>query len=1063
MMDSGSFCTITPSKCDFETYHALEVPMHVKAFGGSLLKVSGKGMIRLKSNVVGNTEDLLINEVLHVPSADGRLISVATLDDDMFDVLFSRGTCTVFNRDHKAILQLGKDLKSRQYRLVENFDGNKTDISTLAVDYAKRKCTLMELHHEMGHAHPVVLKKMIINGKLPHLELVDPENQFECLDCIKGKSTKVIHAQKASRPGNYVGHIVSADLIDLRDTPSIGNFKFVSVLVDHYSYYSSVKPIKEKTAEEVVNHVKEFNAQIRSVTGKDITIFRSDAGNEYRNSQLSSFARDRGIRIEIGAPHEPRDNGFAERRNRTLTDAARTVLISSKLPLSLWPNAYEYVCYSQNYTGRRQFSFASPSSRFFGTVPEKCEMHAFGQSCFVQNTALNTPKLSNRSDSAIFVGYCDNSVAYKVFMNNHVKIAQHVIFPRQDVVYETDTTHVDVPALCLPVPIESSDESVPIPVESIVSNPLPHTLVDAYDPVVSQSVFVPPATVFAPRHSARSSNQDTLNKISSAVGSNRRVLGVNEIDVINEVDIELTPLEEIDPDVFPSESIGFGASTRGPLARHWTVERTKELNNWINLDVVEIADLPEGTTPIPAHWIHTVKRNADGKIVRLKARCVADGNHQIYGENYTETYASTPAPEIARLLLTIAAANDWEVHQMDVDCAYLNASLPEPVFMKIPKGVDIDHQPGQVLKVKKALYGLKQAGHEWALHLKEILEKIGWEQSPRDPCIFSMANEQFLLVYVDDLLLITPSQKAMIRRKEEIGNCLNIKDLGEVHDYLGINIKRHRNEKVFLMRQIGLIDEIIEIMKPDHHQNIPMNPQIDMAQTSTNLNPTEHNKYRSVLGKMLYVARITRPDIAVAVNILGRYVSSPTHEHLLTMRKLSGYLLGSRELYLKLDGNEGTHLTGMSDADWAGDVKDRKSTTGYVCFMGNSPIIWSSTKQKCVAGSTMHAEYVALSDASKEMLYLLNLASSITEISVPAIMYCDNTAAQTIAEGKSGPVTKGAKHIDIRYHIVKEIVTSGKIQLKRIESSMNTADIFTKPLPVDSFNRHLKSLNLTTE
>ena len=112
-------------------------------------------------------------------------------------------------------------------------------------------------------------------------------------------------------------------------------------------------------------------------------------------------------------------------------------------------------------------------------------------------------------------------------------------------------------------------------------------------------------------------------------------------------------------------------------------------------------------------------------------------------------------------------------------------------------------------------------------------------------------------------------------------------------------------------------------------------------------------------------------------------------------------------------------MTGMSDADWAGDTTDRKSTSGYICYLGKAPIAWSASKQKWVAGSTMHAEYVALSDAAREMVYILNLASSISQIRGPALLYCDNTAAQTIAEGQSGNVTEGAKHIDIRYHIIK--------------------------------------------
>jgi len=249
----------------------------------------------------------------------------------------------------------------------------------------------------------------------------------------------------------------------------------------------------------------------------------------------------------------------------------------------------------------------------------------------------------------------------------------------------------------------------------------------------------------------------------------------------------------------------------------------------------------DGSRAIPGHWIHTAKRNAQGEVVKLKARCVADGNHQVYGRDFLETYAATPAPEIARLLLTIAAAKDWEVHQMDVDCAYLNAPLEEPVYMYIPQGVDLDHQPGQILKLVKALYGLKQAGHEWAKFLKEILEKLGWKQSQRDQCLYSMGKDQHLLVYVDDLLMVTPTLASMKRRKEDLSNVLKIKDLGEINEYIGIHVKRNKKDKSFVMKQTGLIQESIDLMLPERSNNIPIHPFTDMYCTSEILNPTKHN------------------------------------------------------------------------------------------------------------------------------------------------------------------------------------------------------------------------------
>ncbi|MDH4460001.1 MAG: reverse transcriptase domain-containing protein [Flectobacillus sp.] len=1033
LIDSGSFMTITPFREDFETYEAIAGLMEVKALGGQRLKVVGKGTVRLLSNIEGNREELVLVDTLHIPDSDGRLISVAMVMKSQLRILFSDDYCTIFNSKNKTIMNIPCNSATNQFQLSAKGLCNHV-LSVIAP--IKTKCSLQQLHHIMGHAHPYTLKRMLLKDQLPQFEVSNPNDHVDCSDCVKGKSTKQIHPNKASRPAQHVGHIVSGDLIDLREVPAIGQFKFVSVLVDQYSYYTSVRPIRTKTAEEVVNHIKDFNAKLRSITGKDINIFRSDAGTEYRNVILSTFAREHGIRLELGAPREPRDNGFVERRNRTLTDSARTVLNASKLNTNFWPFAYEYVCYTQNHTGRKAYGFISPSTRLHGSIQDKMTMHPFGSPCFVQNTLEIIPKLSNRSDEAIFLGYCDNTAAYRVYLNGSLAISQNIIFLNQNEGAKENTP-----------PIQSSTDPVNIDIPFIPPN-VSDTL-----PAVSMPPAVPNITPVT-RHSSRSSYDNTLTRIQNASGRNRRAYTVKS---------DILGMHEIPASEFPLESISYGKTLKGPLSEHWQIARNKEIENWMAQEVAEVSDLPVGSKAIPGHWIHTAKRNAQGEVIKLKARCVADGNHQVYGRDFLETYAATPAPEIARLLLTVAAAKDWEVHQMDVDCAYLNAPLKDPVYMQIPKGVDLDHKPGQVLKLVKALYGLKQAGNEWAKFLKDILEKLGWEQSPRDQCLYSMGKSQYLLVYVDDILMVTPTLDSMKRRKADLSNVLKIKDLGEINEYIGIHVKRNRKDRSFCMKQTGLIQECIDLMLPEKSQNLPIHPLTDMYCTSELLNPTKHNLYRTVLGKLLYLARVTRPDISIAVNLLGRQVSAPNLGNLETMKKLTGYLMGTKDMALKISGKDGTNLSGMADADWAGDVKDRKSTSGYVCFMGKTPISWSSTKQKSVAGSTMYAEYMSLSDASKELVYLTNLASTITEICVPAQMFCDNTAAQTIAEGKSGPVTKGAKHIDIRYHLVRELVASGQIEIKRIASELNTADIFTKPLPVDSFGRHLDSLNLVRD
>lgn len=227
---------------------------------------------------------------------------------------------------------------------------------------------------------------------------------------------------------------------------------------------------------------------------------------------------------------------------------------------------------------------------------------------------------------------------------------------------------------------------------------------------------------------------------------------------VEAADADLIPLQLIRECDFPKGTIGYKESLIGPLALHWKLARNKEVCNWIKMEVAEVSDLPEYERAIPGHWIFDVKQDPNGNVTKVKARCVAGGHLQTYGFDYWETYSATPVPEVARILLIIAAHKNWEVDQMDVDCAYLNAPLDKPVYMHIPPGIDIEHAPGQVFKLNKALYGLKQAGRQWSLHLKGLLEGIGWRQSKREPCLYTFKKDQHLLIYVDDLLIVASTK-----------------------------------------------------------------------------------------------------------------------------------------------------------------------------------------------------------------------------------------------------------------------------------------------------------------
>jgi hypothetical protein len=374
----------------------------------------------------------------------------------------------------------------------------------------------------------------------------------------------------------------------------------------------------------------------------------------------------------------------------------------------------------------------------------------------------------------------------------------------------------------------------------------------------------------------------------------------------------------------------------------------------------------------------------------------------------------------------------------------------------------MQRNPGQVLKLKKALYGLKQAGRQWSEHLKDALERDGWKRNPYEPCLYQRNKDEFILVYVDDILIIAPDLARVELTKTQLSSIFPVKDLGEVNEYLGVEIQRDRSTKSFLMRQLGSLEALYAHRK----QTVPMSPYLDHVRKADPVSTPEHEWFRSIIGMIQHVARFTRPDICTAINFLSRKLSCPTQQDLVDTHKLIGYLSGTKEIFLLLKGDDIRTIAGYSDADWAGDKADRKSTSGFICYLGNSPdrkstsgyICYLTKKQKCTAASSFELEYIALSDADRDTTALNTRGESITRMEIPAILYCDNQAAETVANGDQGKLTKGSKHISLRYHIVREKVSDGELKVTRVDTKNNRADIFTKPLGRIQFIGHRGNL-----
>jgi len=496
-----------------------------------------------------------------------------------------------------------------------------------------------------------------------------------------------------------------------------------------------------------------------------------------------------------------------------------------------------------------------------------------------------------------------------------------------------------------------------------------------------------------------------------------------------------------------------------------------------HFSIVKRSSVPEGTPVMPAVWALRRKRRIDTrKVYKHKARINLDGSRQIKGLNYWETYSPVATWASIRLILIMAITNNWQTRQIDFVQAYTQANVEcDNLYMEIPKGFELNgtNTKDYVLKVEKNIYGQKQAGRVWNNHLVQQLKKIGFEPSKADPCVFTRGRCIYVL-YTDDSILCGPTTKEVDQVIEDMKNVkLDITVEGDISDFLGVKIDRRQDGSIALT-QPHIIDQILKDLRLDE-PNVAT--KATPAASSTILRKFEmsddfdgHFDYRSVIGKLNYLEKCTRPDVSYAVHACARFQSCPKQQHGKAVKWLGRYLLGTRDKGLIFRPDPKLSFECYCDADFAGgwnreeapnDPSTAKSRSGYVIMYANCPLVWGSKLQTEIALSTCEAELISMSTTLRECIPLMQLLREMQErgFDVPEWqpqVHCkvfeDNSGALEIAkEFKMRPRTK---HLNCKYHHFRHYVDKGYISLHAIGTKEQAADIFTKPLSQNAFERH---------
>ena len=587
-------------------------------------------------------------------------------------------------------------------------------------------------------------------------------------------------------------------------------------------------------------------------------------------------------------------------------ERVRAMLQDAKLPDNLWAEAVTLANYIRNrppVSGQSK----TPRELFFGDKPEVSNMKTFGAKAYVHIPKAQRQKLDPVSIKGIMVGYAADSKAYRILLDNTKKIVVS-----RDVTFDEssgETTERE----------EIQEDKMSIPLDDDEESPEEFNEEEFLDPEEDNNGDNEP-------ENQENAEAEGASPAPAAEEPQRRY-PLWERRQAGEWFKAALATEEL------KEPTSYHEAVSGAQAQMWMKAMDEEMTSLLSNGTWTLDNIPDGVKPIPVKWVYKIKRDAAGNIERYKARLVTKGFRQREGVDYNEVYAPVSKHTTLRALLAMVAAEDLELHQLDVKTAFLNGELEEDIYMVQPPGYE-EGGPGIACHLKKALYGLKQAPRAWHTKLKGELETMGFQASETDPGMYIQRRKEsnvYILVYVDDILIIAKDLELVKDIKKALMTTFDARDLGEAAYFLGWEIKRDRVKKTIKVTQQRMTADLVNKygMKNVRPKTTPMSTALKMTKKGEELDTNVYH-FSELVGSLLYLSVCTRPDIAQATGALARYMSKPTTEHWTAAKGVLKYLAGTEDTGITYRP-EKMDIMGYSDADYAGDLDTRRLTTDSTC------------------------------------------------------------------------------------------------------------------------------------
>ncbi|KAH9684612.1 DNA (cytosine-5)-methyltransferase 1B [Citrus sinensis] len=769
---------------------------------------------------------------------------------------------------------------------------------------------------------------------------------------------------------------------------------------------------------------------------------RSDNGLEYCSKEFEDFCKSKGIARHRTVTYTPQQNGLAERMNRTIIERVRCMLLNANLSKGFWAETVTTIAYLINRSPSSTLGFKTPQELWSGKPPDLSNLRIFGCPAYAH---IKQGKLEPRAVKGYFLGYPEGIKGFKIWTLNgkpsRILITRDVTFDEEQMLQSK---------------VEIEIEATEIEEEESAGQKVEHS--------DSCKTSEQPSD-----QSKERKNPSELETYQLARDRERRAIKMpKKHSTADLISYALTVADEVNggEPLSYKEAMCCSDKLKWYAAMQDEIISLKKNNTWI------LVNKPLNKKLVGSKWIFKLKAGAsENEPPRHKAILVAKGFTQRERVDFNEVFSPVVKYSSIRLLLGLSTYHDLDLEQMDVKTAFLHGSLDEEIFMAQAEGLIEKGSEDNVCLLKKSLYGLKQSPRQWYLKFDEFMISHGYCRSKFDNCVYykllSSGGGIYLLLYVDDMLIACNQKEEIKKLKVELSTEFEMKDLGAATKILGMQIIRDRESKVLYLSQADYVKRVLTRFNMEDSKPVST-PLSAHFQLSKSLEPTTDDDfnymreipYSSAVGSIMYAMVCTRPDMAHAVGVISRFIGNPGKDHWNAVKWVLRYLRGTAVtaiMFGKISGAS-PEVAGFVDSDYAADKDRRRSITCFVFTICGGAISWKSFLQSVVALSTTEAEYIALTEVVKEAIWLRGLVSELGFKQEVVIVGCDSLS--DIQLSKNPKYHERTKHIDVRMHFIRDEISKGVVNVAKVPSEVNPADMLTKPLPSVSEGRGINRLEL---